>query len=171
MKFVVLPWFPLRCERLPPPPLRPAVSLSQLQMQVKDTNSPRPERSFSKPLRFSVSPAVELLGQSLPVKWSPQESHLTLRTACRCRWWHGDELRTLVEKNDWEGIKSAPPDPPERTTKQIRTSLMAAARAAAGSSAASFSDGSISRIRPGRCRPQSWLARLLVSKCCATGTW
>jgi hypothetical protein len=32
---------------------------------------------------------------------------------------YGDELRTLVEKNDWEGIKNAPSDPPERTKEDL----------------------------------------------------
>jgi hypothetical protein len=38
-------------------------------------------------------------------------------------------LRTLVEKNDWEGIKNAPSDPPERTKEDPTTRCGAAARA------------------------------------------
>jgi hypothetical protein len=43
----------------------------------------------------------------------------TLRTACLPVALYGDELRTLVEKNDWEGIKNAPSDPPERTKEDL----------------------------------------------------
>jgi hypothetical protein len=101
-------------------------------MQVKDTNSILVQKGVSPSPSILGFTSCRTLGpESLPVKGRATESHLTLRTACRCRRWHGDELRTLVEKNDWEGIKSAPPDPPERKRRQIRTSLMAAARAKA----------------------------------------
>jgi hypothetical protein len=97
---------------------------------------PRPERSFSS--LFDLH-AAESLARACLLGRATLESHLTLRTASLPVVFHGDELRTLVEKNDWEGIES-PSDPPERNEADLNKPDAAAARAKA---AGGFSDARV----------------------------
>jgi hypothetical protein len=143
-------------------------SPSQLQMQVKDSTNNADAASSS---RKEFLQASSILGFTAAVNLLVPEpafakGRATLEKSFR-RYaprvvaggvFYGDELRTLVEKNDWEGIKSALSDPPERSKEDLNkpdAGVAARAKAAGGFSdarvlvaadllAASFSDSSIS---------------------------
>jgi hypothetical protein len=144
-------------------------SPSQLQMQVKDTSTSSADAASSSRKQFLQ--ASSILGFTAAVNFLAPEpafakGRATLEKSFR-RYaprvvaggvFYGNELRTLVEKNDWEGIKEALQDPPERTKEDLNkpdAGVAARAKAAGGFSdarvlvaadllAASFSDSSIS---------------------------
>jgi hypothetical protein len=142
-------------------------SLSQLQMQVKDTTSSDAASSSRKEFLQASSilgftAAVNLLAPepaSARGRATLEKSYLKYSPRIIAGGaFYGDELRTLVEKNDWEGIKNALQDPPDRTKEDLNkpdAGVAARAKAAGGFSdarvlvaadlfAASFSDRSIS---------------------------
>jgi hypothetical protein len=144
------------------------VSTSQLQMQVKDTTSADGAVSSS---RKDFLQASSILGFTAAVTlFTPEPASARGRATLEKSYqryaprisagglFYGDELRKLVEKSDWEGIKSALAEPPKRTKEDLNkpdAGVAARARLSGGFSdakvlvaadlfAGAFSDGSIS---------------------------
>jgi hypothetical protein len=142
------------------------VSPSQLQMQVKDTTSTDAVSS-----RKDFLQASSILGFTAAVTlFTPEPAFARGRATLEKSYrryapriiaggnFYGDELRTMVEKNDWEGIKNALQEPPKRTKEDLNkpdAGVAARAKLSGGFSdakvlvaadllAASFSDNSIS---------------------------
>jgi hypothetical protein len=142
------------------------VSPSQLQMQVKDTNSADAVSS-----RKDFLQASSILGFTAAVTlFTPEPAFARGRATLEKSYqryaprviaggvFYGDELRTMVEKNDWEGIKNALQEPPPRTKEDLNkpdAGVAARAKLSGGFSdakvlvaadlfAAAFSDRSIS---------------------------
>jgi hypothetical protein len=142
-------------------------SLSQLQMQVKDTTSADAVSSSRK----DFLQASSILGFTAAVSLlTPKPAFARGRATLEKSYqryspriiaggiFYGGDLRTMVEKNDWAGIKNALQEPPERTKADLQkpdAGVAARARQAGGFSdarvlvaadlfAGAFSDNSVS---------------------------
>jgi hypothetical protein len=142
------------------------VPTSRLQMQVKDTTSANAVSS-----RKDFLQASSILGFTAAVTlFTPEPAFARGRATLEKSYqryaprisagglFYGDELRKLVEKSDWEGIKSALAEPPKRTKEDLNkpdAGVAARARLSGGFSdakvlvaadlfAGAFSDNSIS---------------------------